>query len=140
MSGYKVVLFTPRLVTFNETFAPLGKSSATKPNIPILWHEATSGRNASDIASAFWSFLNKMDSSEALVLWLEKCSAQNKNWTLFSTLVKAVHIFKFETITLKFFEPGHTFMAADSVHAAIEKQMKKQKEVFDFPHFVATSG
>ena len=37
----------------------------------------------------------------------------------------------FESIILKFFEPGHTFMAADSVHAAIEKKMKKIQKIND---------
>jgi len=29
-----------------------------------------------------------------------------------------------EDITLKYFEPGHTFMSADSVHHGVEKSMK----------------
>ncbi len=52
-------------------------------------------------------------------------------------LVRAVNHFNFPSVTLKFFEPGHTFMAADSVHAGIEKEMKKQKVIFDFPDYVS---
>ena len=137
MPEFKTVMFTPRLVTFNETFAPLGEATKENPNITVLWHEATSGRNAADLASAFWNFFESVDCNEPLILWLDNCSAQNKNWTLFSMLVRAAEHFKFPSITLKFFEPGHTFMAADSVHAGIEKQMKKQKDIYDFSQFVA---
>jgi hypothetical protein len=143
MDQFKTAIFTPRLVTFNETFAHLGGATAVNPNITALWHEATSGQNAPDIASAFWNFFIQVNCSLPIVLWLDNCSAQNKNWTFFTMLVQAIHFFNFESITLKFFEPGHTFMAADSVHAAIEKQMKKKKSIWDFQDFanvVATSN
>ena len=134
---FKTVIFTPRLVTFNETFAPLSQATVSNPNVTVLWHEATSGRNAADLASAFWSFFENVNCHDPIILWLDNCSAQNKNWILFSMLVRAANHFSFPSITLKFFEPGHTFMAADSVHAGIEKQMKKQKEIFDFPDYVS---
>jgi len=136
MQEFKAAIFTPRLVTFNETFAPLGGPTSDNPNVAVLWHEATSGRNAGDLASAFWNFFINTNSNKPLILWLDNCSAQNKNWILFSMLIRAVNHFNFPAITLKFFEPGYTFMAADSVHAGIEKQMKKQKDVYDFPQFV----
>ena len=37
-----------------------------------------------------------------------------------------------EAITIKYFEPGHTFMAADAVHSKIEEQMRKMDKVHDF--------
>ena len=40
-----------------------------------------------------------------------------------------------ETLTLKFFEPGHTFMAADAVYAAVERKMVGIKNVIDTDHF-----
>ncbi|KAL3282932.1 hypothetical protein HHI36_006090 [Cryptolaemus montrouzieri] len=42
-----------------------------------------------------------------------------------------------ETVTLEYFESEHTFMAADTVHAAIIKKFKMTKEVYDFDDFVA---
>lgn len=41
-----------------------------------------------------------------------------------------------ETVTLEYFESGHTFMAADTVHAAITKKFKKAGEIYDFDDFV----
>ena len=54
LPGYKSAIFTPRLITFNQTFAPLGgkKSSSRRP-LGVIWHAATSGRKAEDITSTF---------------------------------------------------------------------------------------
>ena len=41
-----------------------------------------------------------------------------------------------ESIKLKYFESGHTFMSADSVHHSIENQMKRKGSLFDFNDFV----
>ena len=40
------------------------------------------------------------------------------------------------TIILKYFEPGHTFMSADSFHHQVEQGMRKLKKVEDFEDFV----
>ncbi|KAL3265861.1 hypothetical protein HHI36_010057 [Cryptolaemus montrouzieri] len=40
-----------------------------------------------------------------------------------------------ETVTLKYFESGHTCMAADTVHAAIIEKFKRTREVYDFDDF-----
>ncbi|KAK3803391.1 hypothetical protein RRG08_016937 [Elysia crispata] len=53
-----------------------------------------------------------------VVIWLDDCGEQNKNWCLFTKLTylvnseKAMH----DTIELKYFEKGHTYMPADSKH------------------------
>ena len=55
MPGVKTAAFTKRLVTFNETFAPLRKFSKTKGIVPtgIIWHEGISGQNTEGVASIF---------------------------------------------------------------------------------------
>ncbi len=98
MDQFKTAIFTPRLETFNETFAPLNGATPENPNITALWHEATSGRNIPDIASAFWNFFVLVNGSYPIILWLDNCSAQNKNWTFFTMLVQAIHFFNFESI------------------------------------------
>ena len=72
-----------------------------------------------------------------ITLWVDNCSTQNKNWTLFTTLCQLVNdsTNKCEMITLKYFEPGHTFMAADAFHKRVEDEMRKMKNVFDFEDF-----
>ena len=52
------------------------------------------------------------------IFWLDNCSGQTKNWYLHTTLVHEVNSENnsTKTITLKYFEHGHTFMSADSFH------------------------
>ena len=56
MQGIKTCAFTRRLVTFHQTFAPLGtqqgKAHPQKVR-SVIWHEAIAGRSAADVTSAF---------------------------------------------------------------------------------------
>ncbi|KAI4790401.1 hypothetical protein KUCAC02_034655, partial [Chaenocephalus aceratus] len=47
-----------------------------------------------------------------------------------------------EDITLKFFQPGHTFMSADSFHHGVEQEMKSRPGgvVYDFDDFLSVVG
>lgn len=49
---HKICVFTPRLIAYNETFAPLGG----KGGVCIVWHEGVAGRDAPDVASTFAKF------------------------------------------------------------------------------------
>ncbi|KAK9751726.1 hypothetical protein QE152_g4795 [Popillia japonica] len=40
-----------------------------------------------------------------------------------------------ESLTLKYAEPGHTFMAADSFHHQVERSLKKMRKIYDFEDF-----
>ena len=41
-------------------------------------------------------------------------------------------------VTIKYFEPGHTFTSADSVNARVEKEMQKAPggSIYDFQDFL----
>lgn len=133
--GCKSVCFTQRLTTYHETFAPVGQYMTTNvvPTESFIWHDAEFGRKASDVAAVFTHALMKDRDYDTIVYYLDNCSGQNKNWTLFSTMVKLINTDHMvaSRITFKYFEPGHTFMSADSIHAKLERSMAKTK-VFDF--------
>lgn len=74
---------------------------------------------------------NSDASVNEFLFWSDNCSAQNKNWVLYSTIVLLVSQ-DWGPITIKYFELGHSLMKADSVHGQIGTQLKKQKEVLDF--------
>ena len=86
--GVKTAVFTKRLVTFHETFAPLGKFSKTKGIVPtgVIWHEGISGRNAEDVASTFAKVIRSAQYRDInhFIFWCDNCSGQNKNWVLFT--------------------------------------------------------
>ena len=66
------------------------------------------------------------------------CRLQNKNWTLYPALVAMVNYSctSLETITLQYFEAGHTYMSADSFHHLVEKEAKKMYNFYDFQDFL----
>ena len=74
---------------------------------------------------------------EHFVFWADNCTAQNKNSTLFNALLYEVNQSSnnCQSVTTKFFEKGHTFMAADSFHKAVEDWMRERKFMYDFDDF-----
>lgn len=135
MEMFKEVIFTPRVIAFNESFVITGR----KPTIPtaVIWHEAIAGRSKQDITSTFYAFLLSIRDTKNLTLWLDNCSGQNKNWTLFTFFVHIVNSEEvaLESLKIKYFEPGHTFMAADSFHHQVERSLKQMGKVYDFTDF-----
>jgi hypothetical protein len=55
---FKAVLFTKRIVVFNESFVPLGTGGESHC-VPYaaLWHEAIAGRKKENLISTFQFFL-----------------------------------------------------------------------------------
>ena len=80
MPGIKLCIFTKRLTTFHMTFAPVGGMTQGKGRpIGIIWHDATRGRQDKDVTSTFVKYLKYMRNKKKVVLWVDNCSAQNKN-------------------------------------------------------------
>ena len=138
MPGVKKAIFTKRLIAFHMTFAPLsGRSRNGKPS-GIVWNESISGRSDEDVTSTYVKYIKEcMCDSTQFTLWEDNCSAQNKNWTFFTTLVELVNdeTVLCEKVAIKYFEPGHTWIAADSFHTSFEQQTKRRKTVHDFRDF-----
>lgn len=134
---FKQVIFCQRIIVFNESFVPVGKKQQIKP-FACLWHECISGRKKEDLISTFHAFLIAMRDFENITIWLDNCSGQNKNWALFSYLTYIINSPETATnkLTLRYFEPGHTFMAADSFHHQVELSLQQKKKVYDFADFV----
>ena len=131
LPGLKKAISCKRLVAFNESFVPVRTKYGKA--LGVLWHEGIAGRSAAEVAG---TFINVVRSSR--LFWADNCSGQNKNWYLFSALIKEINILcgNAETITIKFFEPGHTFMSADSFHAQVEKGIKKKIKLQDYQDLV----
>lgn len=129
LETFKEIIFTPRIIAFNESFVPVGSNNRCYP-WAVIWHEAIAGRTKHDIISTFYAFLLANRDSKRIVIWLDNCASQNKNWTLISFFIYVVnsHEVALEQLELKFFEPGHTFMSADSFHHQVELSLKKKKK------------
>ena len=141
MPGIKSCAFVNRLVTFHETFAPPGEQKhkkSPKQVISVLWHEGVSGRSAAEVSSAYIKAINFMaNDARHITIWCDNCAAQNKNWTLCTSLTRYMNDTKTEmllnNVTIKYLETGHTFLSADSFHGLVEKNMRKRDKVYRNP-------
>jgi hypothetical protein len=133
----KSCVFTSRLVVFNETFARMG-NHCTGKHLLAVWDESIAGRKKEDIASAYHSMVEKQRDITKMIFWLDNCSAQNKNWTLYSMFLKVVNNSNSQQheITLKYLVPGHTHMMADSIHGHIEKKLRRARDVYDLKDLI----
>ena len=142
LPGFKLCLFTKRVVVIHESFAPISTKGRERGlrALGVLWHEAIMGRNDEDVASPF---IKAMQSSwyrsfDNFIIWLDNCAGQNKNWTLLTAPTKfVIQPDGPNSITLKYLTKGHTFMSADSFHKRIEDAMKPMNEVCDWQDFVS---
>lgn len=119
--------FVSRLIVMNETFAPLhiGKNKC------VLWHEAIAGRSAREVSSTYHKIITSSKPEvSTFTFWSDNCSAQNKNWVLFTAFVTFVNSdWGPDTIRMKYFEPGHSFMKADAVHGKIGREWNIRGEI-----------
>jgi hypothetical protein len=132
----KAYYFSRKLVLFNETFAQPGQN---KLAVCVLWHEGECGRKAFNIASAYVNFLLKFCRDlKHVYFFVDNCNAQNKNKIFFSALVRLVNdnSNSIEEVIIEYFEPGHTYMAADQVHASITNKINRTGQVYDFQDYV----
>ncbi|CAJ1084251.1 uncharacterized protein LOC122862640 [Xyrichtys novacula] len=140
MPGVKPALLTKRLFVFHETFATVGqRRGSEKKSISVIWHEGMALRKAVEVASAYVVALQRERDVAHVVLWVDGCTVQNRNWCLLTTLVMAVNQpwSCTEDVTLKYFEPGHTFMRTECFHQRLEHEMERQPggRVLDFQDF-----
>lgn len=137
LDTFKAAIFCQRLVCYNQTFAPLGKIDISSKPLAVIWHDGIAGRKQEDIMSAFYQFLIKNRDVSNINIWLDNCTAQNKNWLLYSMFVHLINseVISTKTLTLYYFEPGHTFMSSDQVHHQVELAMKKKGKLYDFYDF-----
>lgn len=136
---FKSAIFTNRLTSYNETFVPVGKNQVNIAPFAVIWHEGIRERSKEEITSTYHQFFLQHKDYEKIILWLDNCCAQNKNWAFLSYLPYIINssLIKAQVIEVNYFEPGHTFMSADSFHHQIELSMKKKGKVYDFPEFVS---
>ena len=107
MDQLKSNIFTTCLVVFNETFSPLGsrKLNKTLKDKTFIWNESVADRKDEDMTSTFHTFLKTQWDAQHLSIWLDNCSSQDKNWTLYTMIVHAVNHENFtenKLITLKY--------------------------------------
>nr|CAI5818704.1 unnamed protein product [Callosobruchus analis] len=66
------------------------------------------------------------------LFWMHNCTAQNKDWTLYTLLVCLENAdWRPQNIIVKYSETGHSFVKPDSVHWQIEREWRKRNQLLD---------
>lgn len=127
--------FDEKISIYNETFAQLGKNGKS---VCYISHEGQLDKKSSDICNFYYQFLNSdiCENMSEIIFKCDNCYSQNKNWLLFSNMIKFINEpnFKPNCITIDYYEKGHTFQAADSVHSNISSNINKTKNIYNYTH------
>lgn len=117
--------YKTKLAVHNFTLFNLADKSATC----YVWHEGEGGL----VASVFATLISKFLESELalhrevtqVTLFSDGCTYQNRN-AIVSNAILQLAVKYGVTIYQKFLEKGHTQMECDSMHSAVERQLRKR--------------
>lgn len=156
IGDFKEVFFASHITAYNETFSrvnvpPKISRKRKRDGSPVLeqvsatekkpdtyctiWDEKTSGRKSADIVSTFVRVI-EVERREHIILWADNCVSQNKNYTLFNSIgTLFARNDWLQTVEIKYLQKGHTYNAADKVHAAIAVTDGRIANVYDTDDF-----
>lgn len=102
----------------------------TQNSFCFIWGECDGGRGSNEISTIMYKYLEEVDKRKAIKhvsLNCDSCYGQNKNKAMITMicyfLKKSSTI---ESINIRYLLPGHTFMPVDSVHATIERFIRRR--------------
>jgi len=118
------VYYKRKLSAYNLTAFSLADRACTC----YMWHEGTAGRGSSDIASCMLKFLeDQPETTKKVVLFSDTCGGQNRNKFFCTMVLYALHnSANITQVDHLYMESGHSQMECDSVHACIEREIRKQ--------------
>lgn len=134
------IYYKTKLKVHNLTFYNMKNKDVTC----YLWHESSGGLESDVFTSIMVKFLkNEIQTHQPsrVVLWSDGCCYQNRNTKLsngFLELATAENV----TIEQKYLEVGHTQMEVDSIHSAIERKLRKGREICvpaDYVHIIKSA-
>lgn len=125
--GDNLLLYYSRKYSYyNETVY----ESGTRNGFCYLWGETDGNRGCSEVCTIIFKYLESVDQRAVkhVILYCDSCSGQNRNRAMLVMLHTFLQEFAkhLETIKIVFLLPGHTYMPVDSVHATIERFIKKR--------------
>ena len=112
--------YSRKLTTYNLSVFDLVSKEAKC----FMWCETLGKRGSNEIASCLFNYNNAIGPVEHLSYYSDSCTGRNLHCS--SMCLYSVVNLPIETITHNYFERGHSQMEGDSVHATIEKFIKKR--------------
>jgi hypothetical protein len=129
----KTNYFCEKLNVYNLTFAQLGTDGQS---ICVLSYEEQINKNSSDICNYYLNFFfsSLCQNSEIVIIKCDNCGSQQKSWRFLTSMLLIVDEpeFKPKIIEFDYYESGHSFQAADSVHSNISTKIKNCDNVYDY--------
>lgn len=98
-----------------------------------VWVEGEAGRGAQEVGSCLLHHIDNelRPHTEHLILWSDSCGGQNRNIKLTLMLKTALHSHSnLKSISLRFLEPGHTFLPNDTDFSKIESKLKEYERIY----------
>ena len=83
------------------------------------------------MTSSYIRLLRECRNNKEVLIWADNCAGRSSSLPWFS-----VNTWGPDSVTLKYLQKGHTFMAADGLHGEIGKVLKKETQVVTFSDFV----
>lgn len=126
--GDSMLLFYSRKYTmYNETFY----ESGTHNGYCYIWGEQDGLRGSNEISTTINKYLTIVEERATvnfISLFCDSCPYQNKNNQVFSAIFWFMNKVakNINTVSITYLQPGHTYMSVDSVHSAIESNLKKK--------------
>ena len=81
------------------------------------------GRGSNEIGTCIYKQLESLPTNaKRPSLFSDSCGGQNRNQNVIMMFLDAIMNLRLDEITINYLEPGHTYMEADSMHSAIEKE------------------
>jgi hypothetical protein len=122
--------FSAKISAYNQTFCEIGENGKA---FCFLLNDTQTDKKSREYTNIVLKFL-KTDfckTAQFVIFWSDNCYKENKNWLLFSNLIKIVNdsTVNQQKITFKYLESGHTYMSCDSLHAKISEKFKKEKVI-----------
>ena len=123
--GESMLLYYSRKYSmYNLTFY----ESQTQNGFCFLWGESDAKRGSNEIATCVTKYLQNVDERgiKNVLLYCDACPGQNKNKIVLTSLHHFLKTSKsIQVIQINFLLPGHSYMPVDSMHAIIEREVKK---------------
>lgn len=122
----KAIFYKRRLAVYNMT----AYNVTTRDAYNFMWHEGEAGRGGAEVSSCLLKLMTRFANGKKFAFMSDTCGGQNRNGLTSSMFLYAVENLDVPEIDHLFFEPGHSQMECDSVHAHIETS-SKSIDIFD---------
>lgn len=121
-SNVSLLYYLRKLNVYNATIY-----EARSPNdgFCYLWSEVDGKKGSDEVGTALYLWIQRLPPTVTEIsIFSDTCGGQNRNQFLLCLMLYIVQVTHLEVIEHKYLESGHTHMEVDSMHSAIENQMR----------------